>query len=662
LSLRDVLRPPRHLLAMFLAVALALTATLVWLSWQLVRQDEALVEQRIAERRESAADLAAASLQKSLLQAGEQLGALSVTPARDLPARAEDASKRLGADSVLIICGPDSVEASPAGRLPFYPVRPPTPPAARTVFAQAESFEFVQGNARAAAAVLDSLARAKDPAVRAGALMRLARIHRKAGRPREALAAYEAMATLGPVPVEGLAADLVARHATLPLLETLGERDRLAREASALLHDIQAGRWRLLRAEYGYYAEEARQRLGSSAPAGSQQAAVARALAVESLWESWRAIQQGNEAPEGQRLLWFGERPVLVLWRAAPGTLAGLAAGPDDVSGQWLAAIQPALSEQGLGIALTDTGGRAVAGRLTGGHGRQSVRAASATSLPWDLHIATLDVGARHAYFDARRRLLVGALLFIALLVLGGTYFVWRVVAREMAVARQQADFVSAVSHELRTPLTALQQFSELLVSDRVASERDRRQYYEAMAHESRHLGRLVERLLEFGRMEAGTLQHRAEPLDPAAVVRDAAAEFERSGDVQGHRIELNLDGPMRPVQADREMLGCVIWNLLDNAVKYSPGRPTVWVDVEQDRAATAIRVRDEGAGVRADEREDIFRKFVRGASAKKGGVRGAGIGLAMARQIVTSFGGRITVESTPGEGSVFTVVLPVAS
>jgi two-component system OmpR family sensor kinase len=109
-------------------------------------------------------------------------------------------------------------------------------------------------------------------------------------------------------------------------------------------------------------------------------------------------------------------------------------------------------------------------------------------------------------------------------------------------------------------------------------------------------------------------------------------------------------------------MLGCVIWNLLDNAVKYSPGCPTVWVGLEQDRATTAIHVRDRGTGVRADEREDIFRKFFRGAAAKAGGVRGAGIGLAMARQIVASYGGRIIVESTPGEGSVFTVVLPTAS
>ena len=476
LLLRDVFQPPRHLLAMFLAVTLLLTMTLVWLSWQLVRQDEALVEQRVEERRESAANLTAAALQKSLLQAGEQLGVLSVTPTGELPGKADDIAKRLGADSVLIICGPDSVEAFPGGRLLFYPVRPPSAPAARNVFVHAESLEFVHGNTRAAAAILQGLARAGEPAIRAGALMRLARIHRRAGRSREALAAYETLAALGPVPVEGPPADLVARHAILALLEDFGDRDRLAREASALLRDLRAGRWRLLRAEYGYYVEEAQRRLGASGAGEGHAAAMARAFAVESLWGSWRAILEGNGASEGQRLLWFADRPVLVLWRAAPGVMAGLALGPDDVSGQWLPAIEPALAEQGMGIVLTGADGRAVIGRLADESRRQSLRLASATSLPWNLHIVTLDVGARHAYFDARRRLLFGALLFIALLILGGTYFVWRVVAREMAIARLQADFVSAVSHELRTPLTALQQFSELLVGDRVASEQDRRQ------------------------------------------------------------------------------------------------------------------------------------------------------------------------------------------
>ena len=465
MPLRDLLRPSRHLLAMFLAVTLLLTTTLVGLGWQLVRQDEALVEQRVEERRESAADLATASLQNALLQAEEQLGVVSAAAVGELPQRADDIAKRLGADSVLVVCRPDGVDAFPPGRLPFVPARPAAQPVARSVFAQAESLEFVHQNPAAAVALLNVTARSGDPAIRAGALMRLARIHRRGGRIREALADYERMAALGPVAVEGLPADLVARHASLAALDALGERERLGRETSALYRDVQAGRWPLLRAEYGFYVEEARRRLPSPAAASGTEAAVARAWAVEWLWGAWRAVPRGQDATEGRRVLWFAGRPVLTVWRASAGMLAGIAMGPDDVSAQWLSALQPALSEQGVGIVLTDADGRAVIGRLTGEPRRQSVRPASATSLPWNLHVLTLDVGARHAYFDARRRVLFGVLLSIAALILAGSYFVWRVVAREMAVARLQADFVSAVSHELRTPLTALQQFSELLVA-----------------------------------------------------------------------------------------------------------------------------------------------------------------------------------------------------
>jgi signal transduction histidine kinase len=647
---------------MFLTVTLLLTVTLIWLSWQFVRQDEALVEQRIEERRDSAADLATAALQKSLFQAEEQLTALSTTPAGELPSKAAETAMRLGADSVLVIFRPDSMEAFPSGRLPFHPTRPSTAPSARDVFTQAESLEFLRENYREAAATLRALARSGDATVRAGALMRLARVLRKSGQPREALAAYQDLAALGPVPVEGPPADLVARHASLALLEVLGDRERLDREASALYSDLQAGRRPLLRAEYGFYLEEAQRRLESPDLWAGTEPAVARASAVESLWRFWHAVRKGEEAGQGRRVLWFAGRPVLVLWRAAPERMTGLAVGPDDVAAQWLATFQPTLEHQGVAIVLTDSAGRPVIGRPADRPDRQSLRLASATSLPWNLHAVTLDARAGHAYFDARRRLLFGALMFIALLILAGTYFTWRVVARELAVSRLQADFVSAVSHEFRTPLTALRQFSELLIGDRVATEQHRRLYYEAVAHESGRLDRLVERLLNFGRIEAGALRYRFEPLDPAALLRDTVAEFERGEDARGYCIELNADGPARPVRADRETLGCAVWNLLDNAIKYSPKCSTVWVALEQDDQKTAIRVRDRGIGIPPDEQEDIFRKFFRGTGAKAGSIRGTGIGLAVTQQIVSAHGGQILLDSKPGEGSTFTVLLPTAS
>jgi signal transduction histidine kinase len=119
-------------------------------------------------------------------------------------------------------------------------------------------------------------------------------------------------------------------------------------------------------------------------------------------------------------------------------------------------------------------------------------------------------------------------------------------------------------------------------------------------------------------------------------------------------------NGALHPIRGDRESLARVFWNLLDNAVKYSPEHLTVWVDLSEAGKRLMVRVRDQGLGIPAAEQKEIFRKFVRGAASKTASIRGTGVGLAMARQIVAAHGGDITVESEPGQGSVFTVLLPV--
>jgi len=115
-------------------------------------------------------------------------------------------------------------------------------------------------------------------------------------------------------------------------------------------------------------------------------------------------------------------------------------------------------------------------------------------------------------------------------------------------------------------------------------------------------------------------------------------------------------EGPL--VKADREALAQALWNLLDNAVKYSGESAVVRVEVEA-RDQVAIRVRDRGFGILPSEKDRILRKFVRGSSAKACGVKGTGIGLAMVKHIVDAHGGKVLVESEPGQGSTFTILLP---
>jgi signal transduction histidine kinase len=238
--------------------------------------------------------------------------------------------------------------------------------------------------------------------------------------------------------------------------------------------------------------------------------------------------------------------------------------------------------------------------------------------------------------------------------------FIGRSVTRELAVARLQSDFVSAVSHEFRTPLTTLCQLSELLMAGRVPADADRRQYYELLHNESHRLRRLVEGLLNFGRLEAGRMQFRFEPLDIAALVREAIGEFTDGPSACGHRFEIDTRGDTALVVGDRDALRCVFSNLFENAVKYSPLSDRVWVDVARHDRRLEIAVRDRGLGIPRDEQRRIFDKFVRGSTTRD--VRGTGVGLAMARQIVVAHGGEITVVSEPGQGSTFTIVLPASS
>jgi signal transduction histidine kinase len=232
-------------------------------------------------------------------------------------------------------------------------------------------------------------------------------------------------------------------------------------------------------------------------------------------------------------------------------------------------------------------------------------------------------------------------------------------VSRETAVARLQTDFVSAVSHEFRTPLASMRQLSELLVDDRVPSQARRTDYYRTLQRESERLHRLVEALLDFGRMESGAREYAFAPVDLNGLVTNVVSEFSAGVVESGVTVETGCADGVGTVAADREALSRALWNLLDNAVKYSPVSRTIWVTTSGEHGRVLVSVRDLGVGIAPDEQQAIFDKFRRGAGAAATRAKGTGLGLAMVRHIVAAHGGRVTVDSVPGEGSTFTIELP---
>jgi signal transduction histidine kinase len=229
-------------------------------------------------------------------------------------------------------------------------------------------------------------------------------------------------------------------------------------------------------------------------------------------------------------------------------------------------------------------------------------------------------------------------------------------------VARLQAEFVSAVSHEFRTPVTSLRHVIELLQEDDELPKERRRSFYEVLGRSTERLDRLVESLLDFGRMEDGRKPYDLRSIDAVAFARSVAADFEKNAQSDGHRITVDVVDAPGLVRADEAALGHALWNLLDNAVKYSPAGGPITISVGPHRLGSAITVRDSGLGVPREEQRDIFTKFVRGAQAHRLGIKGTGVGLAIVSHIVHAHGGRLELESEEGKGSAFRLVLPSAA
>lgn len=655
-------RPPRQPIVLFLGIVLVLATALGWLGWHLLEQERALERQRIQERLNGVADLMASAILSKVAESEHHLAALLAAPNSQAVVEASRLADTISPQAILTVMIPQEVVVRPPINLPYYPIVPTLKEPPVKTFADGEKLEFKEKDLTKAAQVYRALTRSSDLAVRAGGLLRLGRTLRKAGQPSEALGVYTQLSQLGDTPVGGLPAELMAREARCALLEELKRPKDLEREGASIYADLRKGRWQLTRAAYSFYSQENRRWMRRDpASTETEQEALALAAGLHALWDEWQRTRQSAGSRAGRQCLWLGDRSVTLIWQSNADRLVGMIAKAAFVDRQWLAPLSPLAGRQNALIALTDAEGHPVAGRTVTTASASVARTPAETQLPWTLRVVSADPAAEGSDFAARRRLLMAGFFLILLLVFVVSYFVMRAVMRELEVAQLQSDFVSAVSHEFRTPLASLRQLSELLADGRVAGEDRRQRYYDGLRRETLRLHRLVENLLDFGRMEAGAHEYRMEWIDPGALVRSVSEEFGEQVRDRGYQIEIAARPNLPRVRADAEALGRALWNLLDNAVKYSPDSKTVWVDVACKTDRVAIRVRDQGLGIVPREQRNIFKKFVRAASARAAGIKGTGLGLTMVQHIVAAHGGEIRLESEPGKGSTFSILLPPA-
>jgi signal transduction histidine kinase len=236
-------------------------------------------------------------------------------------------------------------------------------------------------------------------------------------------------------------------------------------------------------------------------------------------------------------------------------------------------------------------------------------------------------------------------------------FFVRRRLGQSEAEKERYQRAIHFVAHEMRTPLTAIQGSSELMGRYKLP-EQKRAEMAQMINAESKRLARLIQTFLDVERLSAGQMELKREPFDLRDVV-DVCLERVRS---LAERKRITVDAePMASmiIEGDQELMEYAVYNLLTNAIKYSPPETRITVTSSMNGEACRLAVRDQGIGMDQDEMRGLFRKFYRTRRAEASGEKGTGIGLSLVQQIVTHHGGRMEVTSAPGQGSCFTMVVP---
>jgi two-component system phosphate regulon sensor histidine kinase PhoR len=236
------------------------------------------------------------------------------------------------------------------------------------------------------------------------------------------------------------------------------------------------------------------------------------------------------------------------------------------------------------------------------------------------------------------------------------------VLYREARVAKLQTDFVNKVSHELRTPLTSIRMFVETLQLGRLQDAERQREALEIVADETARLSGLINRLLDWARMESGRRTYEL-VRQPVAPILDRALDA-LAPQLLGQPAEVvrRIAPDLPPVLADREALTEAVLNLLNNALKYSGVEKRIVLEASTGAAGLWIRVSDNGPGIPDSEQKRIFQKFYRARDPLSRTIEGTGLGLAMVKHIVEAHRGRITVKSDVGQGASFRIWLPAAT
>jgi signal transduction histidine kinase len=261
------------------------------------------------------------------------------------------------------------------------------------------------------------------------------------------------------------------------------------------------------------------------------------------------------------------------------------------------------------------------------------------------------------------RQLIFGTLIALsAVAALIGFVMARRAFTTQLQLSEAKSNFVSSVSHELRAPIASVRLMAESLERGKVNEAPKQNEYFRFIVQECRRLSSLIENVLDFSRIEQGRKQYEFEPTDVAALTRETVKLMEPYAAEKDVRLELDtkLESKNPELELDGRAMQQALVNLMDNAIKHSPKGAVVKIGFECDGSLARLWVEDLGPGIPPEEHEKIFERFYRLGSELRRETQGVGIGLSIVRHIVEAHGGKVTVRSSVGQGSRFTIELQV--
>lgn len=243
--------------------------------------------------------------------------------------------------------------------------------------------------------------------------------------------------------------------------------------------------------------------------------------------------------------------------------------------------------------------------------------------------------------------------------VVTGVVVVFRDITKEREVEQAKAEFVSLVSHQLRTPATAVKQFLGLIREGYTRNKKEEKEFIESAYTSNEEQLQIVDDILSVAKIDAGKLALNKEPTDIGLLAQRAVDQLHASAHAKGQSLTYHHPKHAVTTLADSLKLSMVVENLISNAIKYTPDGGKISVELEDDKNHITLRVTDNGIGIDADGMKQLFTKFGRVQTDYTAKVQGTGLGLYLAQQFIVLHGGKITVDSKPGNGTQFIVKLP---